>query len=139
MRLKAALRPDEVLLVLDAMTGQEALSVAQAFDERVGVTGLVLTKLDGDARGGAALSARRVTGKPIYFAGVSERPEGLEPFYPDRLAGRILGMGDVATLAEKVRQAGPRPRRPSPPRSSPWRTSSSRCKTSSGWVPSPSS
>lgn len=139
VRLKAALRPDEVLLVLDAMTGQEALSVAQAFDERVGVTGLVLTKLDGDARGGAALSARRVTGKPIYFAGVSERPEGLEPFYPDRLAGRILGMGDVATLAEKVRQAGPRPRRPSPPRSSPWRTSSSRCKTSSGWVPSPSS
>lgn len=107
VRLKAALRPDEVLLVLDAMTGQEALSVAQAFDERVGVTGLVLTKLDGDARGGAALSARRVTGKPIYFAGVSERPEGLEPFYPDRLAGRILGMGDVATLAEKVRQAGP--------------------------------
>ena len=106
VRLKAALRPDEVLLVLDAMTGQEALSVAQAFDERVGVTGLVLTKLDGDARGGAALSARRVTGKPIYFAGVSERPEGLEPFYPDRLAGRILGMGDVATLAEKVRQAG---------------------------------
>lgn len=139
VRLKAALRPDEVLLVLDAMTGQEALSVAQAFDERVGVTGLVLTKLDGDARGGAALSARRVTGKPIYFAGVSERPEGLEPFYPDRLAGRILGMGDVATLAEKVRQAGLGPRRPSPPRSSPWRTSSSRCKTSSGWVPSPSS
>lgn len=110
VRLKAALRPDEVLLVLDAMTGQEALSVAQAFDERVGVTGLVLTKLDGDARGGAALSARRVTGKPIYFAGVSERPEGLEPFYPDRLAGRILGMGDVATLAEKVRQAGLRGR-----------------------------
>ncbi|GAB5601793.1 signal recognition particle protein [Thermus sp. FJN-A] len=105
-RLKAALKPDEVLLVLDAMTGQEALSVARAFDERVGVTGLVLTKLDGDARGGAALSARHVTGKPIYFAGVSERPEGLEPFYPDRLASRILGMGDVATLAEKVKAAG---------------------------------
>lgn len=106
VRLKEAMNPDEVLLVLDAMTGQEALAVARAFDERVGVTGLVLTKLDGDARGGAALSARHVTGKPIYFAGVSEKPEGLEPFYPDRLAGRILGMGDVATLAEKVRQAG---------------------------------
>jgi signal recognition particle subunit SRP54 len=105
-RLKEVLRPDEVLLVLDAMTGQEALSVARAFDEKVGVTGLVLTKLDGDARGGAALSARHVTGKPIYFAGVSEKPEGLEPFYPERLAGRILGMGDVASLAEKVRAAG---------------------------------
>ena len=104
--LKGVMAPDEVLLVLDAMTGQEALSVARAFDERVGVTGLILTKLDGDARGGAALSARHVTGKPIYFAGVSEKPEGLEPFYPDRLAGRILGMGDVASLAEKVRAAG---------------------------------
>ncbi len=105
-RLKEALRPDEVLLVLDAMTGQEALGVARAFDERVGVTGLILTKLDGDARGGAALSARHVTGKPIYFAGVSEKPDGLEPFYPERLAGRILGMGDLASLAEKVREAG---------------------------------
>jgi len=105
-RLKGALRPQEVLLVLDAMTGQEALSVARVFDEKVGVTGLILTKLDGDARGGAALSARHVTGKPIYFAGVSEKPEGLEPFYPDRLASRILGMGDVATLAERVREAG---------------------------------
>ncbi|WP_448569181.1 signal recognition particle protein [Thermus sp.] len=105
-RLKAVMAPDEVLLVLDAMTGQEALSVARAFDEKVGVTGLILTKLDGDARGGAALSARHVTGKPIYFAGVSEKPEGLEPFYPDRLAGRILGMGDVASLAERVRAAG---------------------------------
>ncbi|TBH21796.1 signal recognition particle protein [Thermus thermamylovorans] len=105
-RLKAAMSPDEVLLVLDAMTGQEALAVARAFEEKVGVTGLVLTKLDGDARGGAALSARQVVGKPIYFAGVSERPEGLEPFYPDRLAGRILGMGDVATLAERVKAAG---------------------------------
>jgi signal recognition particle subunit SRP54 len=105
-QLKGVLRPDEVLLVLDAMTGQEALAVAQAFEGKVGVTGLVLTKLDGDARGGAALSARHVTGKPIYFAGVSEKPEGLEPFYPERLAGRILGMGDVASLAEKVRAAG---------------------------------
>jgi signal recognition particle subunit SRP54 len=105
-QLKGVLRPDEVLLVLDTMTGQEALAVAQAFEGKVGVTGLVLTKLDGDARGGAALSARHVTGKPIYFAGVSEKPEGLEPFYPERLAGRILGMGDVASLAEKVRAAG---------------------------------
>nr|2IY3_A Chain A, Signal recognition particle protein,Signal recognition particle 54 kDa protein [Thermus aquaticus] len=102
-RLKEVLGPDEVLLVLDAMTGQEALSVARAFDEKVGVTGLVLTKLDGDARGGAALSARHVTGKPIYFAGVSEKPEGLEPFYPERLAGRILGMGDIESILEKVK------------------------------------
>ncbi len=108
-RLKAVLVPDEVLLVLDAMTGQEALSVARTFDERVGVTGLILTKLDGDARGGAALSARHVTGKPIYFAGVSEKPEGLEAFYPERLAGRILGMGDLAGLAERVRAAGVEP------------------------------
>jgi signal recognition particle subunit SRP54 len=92
-RLKEVLRPDEVLLVLDAMTGQEALSVARAFDEKVGVTGLILTKLDGDARGGAALSARHVTGKPIYFAGVSEKPEGLEPFYPERLGGPHPGHG----------------------------------------------
>jgi signal recognition particle subunit SRP54 len=102
-RLKRVLQPTETLLVLDAMTGQEALSVARAFDEKIGVSGLVLTKLDGDARGGAALSARHVTGKPIYFVGVSERPEGLEAFYPDRMASRILGMGDLATLAEKVR------------------------------------
>ncbi|WP_038058939.1 signal recognition particle protein [Thermus amyloliquefaciens] len=113
-RLKEAMNPDQVLLVLDAMTGQEALGVAKAFDERVGVTGLILTKLDGDARGGAALSARHVTGKPIYFAGVSERPEGLEPFYPDRLASRILGMGDVATLAERVRAAGLEAEAPKP-------------------------
>lgn len=113
-RLKEALNPEEVLLVLDAMTGQEALVVAQAFDARVGVTGLILTKLDGDARGGAALSARRVTGRPIYFAGVSEKPEGLEPFYPDRLAGRILGMGDLASLAERVREAGLEAEAPKP-------------------------
>ena len=103
--LAEALSPTERLLVVDAMTGQEALSVAKAFDERVGVTGLILTKLDGDARGGAALSARRVTGKPIYFAGTSEKIEGLEPFHPDRLADRILGMGDLKTLAERVREA----------------------------------
>jgi len=103
--LAEALSPTERVLVVDAMMGQEALGVARAFDERVGVTGLLLTKLDGDARGGAALSARHVTGKPIYFAGVSEKVDGLEPFYPDRLADRILGMGDLKTLAEKVREA----------------------------------
>ncbi|AWR87169.1 signal recognition particle protein [Meiothermus taiwanensis] len=104
-RLKQVLGPSETLLVVDSMTGQEALNVSKAFDERIGVTGLILTKLDGDARGGAALSARYVTGKPIYFAGVSEKIEGLEPFYPDRLAQRILGMGDLQTLLEKARQA----------------------------------
>jgi signal recognition particle subunit SRP54 len=103
--LAAALEPSERMLVVDAMMGQEALSVAEAFDRKVGVSGLILTKLDGDARGGAALSARHVTNKPIYFAGVSEKLDGLEPFYPDRLASRILGMGDLATLAEKARQA----------------------------------
>jgi len=104
-RLKEVLGPSETLLIVDSMTGQEALNVSKAFDERIGVSGLILTKLDGDARGGAALSARHVTGKPIYFAGVSEKIEGLEPFYPDRLAQRILGMGDLQTLLEKAKQA----------------------------------
>ncbi|GIW35056.1 signal recognition particle protein [Meiothermus sp.] len=104
-RLKEVLGPSETLLVVDSMTGQEALNVSKTFDERIGVSGLILTKLDGDARGGAALSARHVTGKPIYFAGVSEKLEGLEPFYPDRLAQRILGMGDLQTLLEKAKQA----------------------------------
>ncbi|MER3444399.1 signal recognition particle protein [Calidithermus chliarophilus] len=104
-RLKAAVGPSETLLVVDSMTGQEALGVSKTFDERIGVTGLILTKLDGDARGGAALSARHVTQKPIYFAGVSEKLDGLEPFYPDRLAQRILGMGDLQTLLEKARAA----------------------------------
>ncbi|AAF11391.1 signal recognition particle protein [Deinococcus radiodurans] len=103
--LKAELQPTETLLVVDAMTGQEALNVAQAFDERIGVSGLIMTKMDGDARGGAALSARSVTGKPIYFAGVSEKLSGLEPFYPDRVAGRILGMGDVLGLIERAQAA----------------------------------
>ncbi len=104
-RLKQVLGPSETLLVVDSMTGQEALNVSKTFDERIGVSGLILTKLDGDARGGAALSARHVTGKPIYFAGVSEKLEGLEPFYPDRLAQRILGMGDLQTLLEKAKLA----------------------------------
>ncbi len=102
--LREVLRPSENILVIDAMTGQQSLPVARSFDERVGgVTGLIMTKLDGDARGGAALSAKHVTGKPIYFAGMSEKIDGLEPFYPDRVAGRILGMGDVLTLIEKAK------------------------------------
>lgn len=101
--LKRTLQPSETMLVVDAMTGQQSLPVATSFDERVGVTGLVMTKLDGDARGGAALSAKHVTGKPIYFAGMSEKIDGLEPFYPDRVASRILGMGDVLTLIEKAK------------------------------------
>jgi signal recognition particle subunit SRP54 len=101
--LRDALAPTERILVIDAMTGQQSLPVARSFDERVGLTGLILSKLDGDARGGAALSARHVTGKPILFAGMSEKIDGLEAFYPDRVAGRILGMGDVLTLIEKAR------------------------------------
>jgi len=101
--LRDALQPTARLLVIDAMTGQQSLPVAKAFDERVGVTGLILSKLDGDARGGAALSARHVTGKPIVFAGMSEKIDGLETFHPDRVAGRILGMGDVLTLIEKAK------------------------------------
>lgn len=99
-----AVRPHEILLVADAMTGQEAVNVAKGFHEAVRITGLVLTKLDGDARGGAALSMRAVTGCPIKFIGVSEKPDGLETFHPDRLASRILGMGDVLGLIEKAVQ-----------------------------------
>ncbi len=101
--LAERLEPSERILVVDAMTGQQTLPVASTFDERVGVTGLVMSKLDGDARGGAALSAKHVTGKPIYFAGMGERIDALEPFHPDRIAGRILGMGDVMTLIEKAK------------------------------------
>lgn len=103
--IQGELQPTETLLVVDAMTGQEALNVARVFDERVHLSGLIITKMDGDARGGAALSARSVTGKPIYFAGTSEKIAGLEPFYPDRVAGRILGMGDVLGLIERAQQA----------------------------------
>jgi signal recognition particle subunit SRP54 len=101
--LRAALNPSESLLVIDAMTGQQSLPVAQSFDSAIGVSGLILTKLDGDARGGAALSAKHVTGKPIFYAGMSEKIDGLEAFHPDRVAGRILGMGDVLTLIEKAK------------------------------------
>ncbi|MEO6062888.1 MAG: signal recognition particle protein, partial [Thermoflexales bacterium] len=95
-------KPCETLLVADAMTGQEAVNIADAFNKRVGLTGLILTKVDGDARGGAAISMRAVTGVPIKFMGVGEKPDAFEPFHPDRLASRILGMGDVMTLIEKA-------------------------------------
>ena len=100
----ARVSPHEVLLVVDAMTGQDAVRAAEEFHKRVSLTGLILTKLDGDARGGAALSITRVTGVPIKFLGIGEKTDALEPFYPDRLASRILGMGDVLTLIEKVKQ-----------------------------------
>ncbi|MBE3590268.1 MAG: signal recognition particle protein [Firmicutes bacterium] len=105
LRLHALCRPHETLLVVDAMTGQDAVSVAEGFCSRLPVTGIILTKLDGDARGGAALSVRAVTGRPIKFAGVGEKPEALEPFHPDRMASRILGMGDVLTLIERAQAA----------------------------------
>src|SRR5436309_9675238 len=101
-RVKEALGPHHVLMACDSMTGQDAAVQAREFMREVDVTGFVLTKLDGDARGGAALSITTVTGRPIYFAGVGEKPKDLEPFYPDRMASRILGMGDVLTLIEKA-------------------------------------
>ncbi|HHQ49644.1 MAG TPA: signal recognition particle protein [Acidobacteria bacterium] len=103
-RIKAILKPQHILFVADAMTGQDAARSARAFHERLEVSGVVLTKLDGDARGGAALSVRQVVGRPIVFAGVGERLEALEQFHPDRMAGRILGMGDVLTLVEKAQE-----------------------------------
>jgi len=104
-RLKETVRPHEILLVVDAMTGQDAVNVATSFNEKLGVDGIILTKLDGDTRGGAALSTRAVTGKPIKFAGLGEKLNDLEPFYPDRMASRILGMGDVLSLIEKAQTA----------------------------------
>ena len=100
--IKQRIEPKEILLVADSMTGQEAVNIAQGFNDAVGLTGLILTKVDGDARGGAAISMREVTGVPIKFLGVSEKLDGLEEFHPDRLANRILGMGDVLTLIEKA-------------------------------------
>ncbi|HVX41146.1 MAG TPA: signal recognition particle protein [Gemmatimonadaceae bacterium] len=104
-RLKAAIHPDEILLVADGMTGQDAVKIAQGFDERLHVTGVVLTKMDGDARGGAALSIYGVTKKPIKFIGVGEKPDALEEFYPERMAGRILQQGDIVSLVEKAQTA----------------------------------
>jgi signal recognition particle subunit SRP54 len=101
-RMKAAVHPHQVVLVADAMTGQEAVNVANGFHNRIGVDGVILTKIEGDARGGAALSLRAVTGKPILFVGVGEKLDALEAFYPDRAASRILGMGDMLSLIEKA-------------------------------------
>lgn len=101
-RMEKAVRPNEILLVVDAMTGQDAVNVAQSFQDKLGLTGVVLTKLDGDTRGGAALSVRAVTGCPVKFAGLGEKTEAFEPFYPERMASRILGMGDVLSLIEKA-------------------------------------
>jgi len=103
-RMKATVHPNEILLVVDAMTGQDAVNAAKAFDEALGIDGVLLTKLDGDARGGAALSIRAATGKPIKFVGTGEKLDMIEPFHPDRMASRILGMGDMLTFIEKAEQ-----------------------------------
>ena len=103
-RMKAAVHPNEILLVVDAMTGQDAVNAATAFDQALGIDGVVLTKLDGDARGGAALSIRAATGKPIKFVGTGEKLDMIEPFHPDRMASRILGMGDMLSFIEKAQQ-----------------------------------
>ncbi|HYE80568.1 MAG TPA: signal recognition particle protein [Clostridia bacterium] len=103
--IKETVRPTEILLVVDSMTGQDAVNVAESFNEKLGVDGVILTKLDGDTRGGAALSVKAITGKPIKFAGMGEKMNELEPFHPDRMASRILGMGDVLSLIEKAQSA----------------------------------
>ena len=102
--VKAAVEPTEILLVVDAMIGQDAVNAASAFDEALDITGVMLTKLDGDARGGAALSIKATTGKPIKFVGMGEKLDQIEVFHPDRMASRILGMGDVLSLIEKAEQ-----------------------------------
>jgi signal recognition particle subunit SRP54 len=103
-RVKEAVKPTEILLVVDAMTGQEAANLTRTFHDQIGITGAILTKLDGDTRGGAALSVREISGQPIKFIGVGEKVEALQPFYPERMASRILGMGDVLTLVEKAQE-----------------------------------
>lgn len=104
-KIKAEVNPNEILLVVDSMTGQDAVNVAETFNQKLDITGVIITKLDGDTRGGAALSIKAVTGKPIKFVGSGEKMEDIEPFYPDRMASRILGMGDVLTLIEKAQEA----------------------------------
>ena len=103
--VKKAVKPHEILLVVDAMTGQDAVTAAEAFHEAMGIDGIIMTKLDGDTRGGAALSVKKVTGRPIKFIGMGEKLDALEPFYPDRMASRILGMGDMLSLSEKAQEA----------------------------------
>ena len=138
--IRDAVQPHNTLLVVDAMTGQEAVNVATAFDEAVGLDGVILTKIDGDARGGAALSVKEVVGKPILFAGTGEKLDEFEPFHPDRMASRILGMGDVMTLIEKAEAAfdddaeGQAPRRSCAKAPSRSRTSSTRCSRSRRWA-----
>ncbi len=104
-KIKAEVNPNEILLVVDSMTGQDAVNVAETFNQKLDITGVIITKLDGDTRGGAALSIKAVTSKPIKFVGSGEKMEDIEPFYPDRMASRILGMGDVLTLIEKAQEA----------------------------------
>ena len=140
VQVRDIVQPNDTLLVVDAMTGQEAVNVATEFDQAVGLTGVVLTKIDGDARGGAALSVKEVVGKPILFAGTGEKLDEFEPFHPDRMASRILGMGDVLTLIEKaeadLRPGGDgeggaeAPQGPAHAR----RTSSTRCARCGAWV-----
>ncbi len=105
VRIKKEIRPHEILLVLDALTGQDAVNAAEGFNDRLGIDGIIMTKLDGDARGGAALSAKKVTGKPVKFIGTGEKFDALEPFHPERMASRILGMGDIVSLVEKAQDA----------------------------------
>ena len=129
--IKSAVNPQEILFVADAMTGQDAVTVAETFNEKLGISGVVLTKMDGDARGGAALSIKSVTGAPVKFVGMGEKLSELEVFHPDRIAGRILGMGDVVTLVERAQETikAEEERRPSI-----WRTFSCRCAGSRNWA-----
>jgi signal recognition particle subunit SRP54 len=105
VRVKAAVKPHEILLVVDALTGQDAVNAAEGFNDRLGIDGIIMTKMDGDSRGGAALSAKKVTGRPIKFIGMGEKLDALEPFHPERMASRILGMGDMLSLIEKAQEA----------------------------------
>ena len=104
VRVKAAVKPHEILLVVDALTGQDAVNAAEGFNEKLGIDGIIMTKMDGDSRGGAALSAKKVTGKPVKFMGMGEKLDALEPFHPERMASRILGMGDMMSLIEKAQE-----------------------------------
>ena len=126
--IDAAVGAAERLFVVDAMAGQDALNAARAFGAALELTGIILTKADGDARGGAALSVRQITGKPIVFLGVGEKTEALEPFDPERMASRILGMGDVVAWSSRCRARSIRPRR------SAWRRRSSRARASTCWT-----
>ena len=136
--IRSAVKPTDILLVADAMTGQDAVNIAKAFDERLDIGGVVLTKMDGDARGGAALSIRSITGKPIKFIGVGEKLSELEAFHPDRMASRILGMGDVLTMIEKAQEVVDEKKAVELEKScarisSPWKIFGTRCDRSAKW------